>query len=158
MSLFENDRYRWRETYFVLFNEKNRPTAKQVEKDLKKLGSRYEISDIRTDDKNQFESLTMTSPADFAAMDVTYISGEEVTEQVKEFSSEIKNTTLTEEEIKKVAKLPQCNARFDVFHFEEVVDDEEDEVLDPGALLIVLEHLANLCDGVCIDPQSGSVL
>ena len=158
MSLFENPEYQWRETYFVLFNEKNRPSAKHVESELTQLGSRYEISALRTDDKGRFESVTLLSPSDFAAMDITFISGEEVLEQIKEFGNEIKNATLTEDEIKKVAKLSQCNARFDVFHFEQVIDEEEDEILDPGALLIVLEQLAGLCDGVCIDPQSGSVL
>jgi len=158
MSLFENSEYQWRETYFVLFDENSRPSAKQVESELKQLGSRYEISALRTDDEGRFESVTLLSPSDFAAMDITYISGEEVLEQIKEFGDEIKNATLTEDEIKKVAKLSKCNARFDVFHFEQVIDDEEDEILDPGALLIVLEQLAELCDGVCIDPQSGSVL
>jgi len=158
MSLFEDPRYQWRETYFVLFDEQNRPSAKQVESELKQLGSRYEITGIRTDDQDRFESITLLSPSDFAAMDITYISGEEVTEQIAEFGDEIKNATLTEDEIRKVAKLSKCNARFDVFHFEQVVDEEEDEILDPGALLIVLEQLAGLCNGVCIDPQSGSVL
>ena len=30
MSLFENDEYRWRETYFVLFHEENRPSADAI--------------------------------------------------------------------------------------------------------------------------------
>ena len=37
-------------------------------------------------------------------------------------------------------------------------EGEEDEFLDPGALLIVLAKLANLCQGVGIDPQSGAVM
>ena len=49
-------------------------------------------------------------------------------------------------------------------HFEEVCDDpatveeELDEMLDPGGLLVVLEALIEMTDGVGIDPQSGSLL
>jgi hypothetical protein len=30
MSMFEDNRYRWRETYFVLFDAKNRPKLQTV--------------------------------------------------------------------------------------------------------------------------------
>ena len=33
MSMFEDSRYRWRETYFVLFDAKKRPTLKSVDQD-----------------------------------------------------------------------------------------------------------------------------
>src|SRR5438045_9194744 len=32
MSTFENDRYRWRETYFLLFDSTKRPAMEQVRK------------------------------------------------------------------------------------------------------------------------------
>jgi hypothetical protein len=32
MSLFENDQYRWRETYFVLFDEKRLPTVASMKR------------------------------------------------------------------------------------------------------------------------------
>jgi hypothetical protein len=40
MSLFENELYRWRETYFVLFDSKNRPAAKQVIDALQEVNER----------------------------------------------------------------------------------------------------------------------
>ncbi len=157
MSLFEDNRYQWRETYFVLFHSEDRPPADKVNSELAKLGSRFAISEVRTDDDGQFESVTMFSSHDCAAMDITYISGEEVTEQVAEFAAEMKNATLTREEMGKIAKITECDARFDVYHFEEV-SDNEDDILDPGALLIVMECLTGLCGGVGIDPQAGSVM
>jgi hypothetical protein len=160
MSLFENDQYRWRETYFVLFEEKNRPTAEDTVACLKKLGSRYEVTDVRRDDYGRFESLTLLSPMDYAAMDITYLAGEDVTAHVEELQRELKTASLTSAELAKLKRLPSCNARFDVYHFEQIVSDgdDEDEFLDPGALLIVLERLAKLCHGVGIDPQSGAVM
>ncbi len=159
MSLFENDQFQWRETYFVLFPQDKRPAAGAMVKSLKKLGSRYEISEIRKDDEGRVESLTLVSPYDFAAMDISYVDGEEVVAQVAELKDQLKQMTLTAEDIKKAARLSDCNARFDVYHFEQVVDDgAEDEFLDPGALLLVLERLVELTDGVSVDPQSGSLV
>ena len=161
MSLFENDRYRWRETYFVLFHEDHRPTLEEVESALESLGKRYKIVDTKATPNGQFESLTLLSPADFAAMDVTFIDGEEVETHVQELLKEMKSFSLTDEEKAKLKRLPDCNARFDVFHFEQVLEGdrgEDEEFLDPGALLIVLAKLARLCNGVGIDPQSGAVM
>ena len=81
MSLFENDQYRWRETYFVLFEEKQRPQAKAVQESLSKLGERFRISDVRADSKGRIESLTLLCPYDYAAMDISYVAGEDVLEQ-----------------------------------------------------------------------------
>ena len=55
MSLFENDQYTWRETYFVLFNSKNRPLADEVEAALLELGSRYELNQIRADQQGRLD-------------------------------------------------------------------------------------------------------
>ena len=35
MSMFERDEYKWRETYFVLFESSRRPSLKRIEKMLK---------------------------------------------------------------------------------------------------------------------------
>ena len=36
MSMFEDSRYRWRETYFVLFDAKRRPTAEKRDQDARR--------------------------------------------------------------------------------------------------------------------------
>ncbi len=159
MSLFSDDRYQWRETYFVLFRESDRPLADKVSESFAE-DSRIEVADSRGDGDGLFESLTLKSPDDFSAMDITYVTGEEVQEQIDELLRDLARTTLTEEERGKLDRLGECNSRFDVFHFEQVqmFDDGDDDVLDPGALLIVLERLAGLCQGIGIDPQSGSLM
>src|SRR5262249_40576380 len=80
MSTFEDDRYRWRETYFVLFPAARRPMLKDVEKRLAALSKRYSLESPGGDDAGRFESLTVLSPDDFAAMDVCYTGGQEVLE------------------------------------------------------------------------------
>lgn len=163
MSLFENDQYRWRETYFVLFDARNRPTADATVQTLQQFNERYQIRDIRQDDQGRLESLTIISPDDYAAMDLTFVTGEEVREHTVELVEEMSPLVATDEQTK-LKKLPEFDARLDIFHFEQLVwespgDDEEmDEFMDPGSLLIVLEQLARLTKGVGVDQESGTLI
>ena len=162
MSTFEDDRYRWRETYFVLFPADRRPTLKIVEKRLAALNKRYGLENPSADEDGMFDSLTLISPDDFAAMDICYISGTEVLEHNEELVAELGSTV--EPEQKAIFKrIKRYDGRFDVLHFEQKSDsaeedDEADDMLDPSALLAVLEQLARITGGVAIDPQSGTIL
>lgn len=159
MSLFENSNYQWRETYFVLFPVENRPNAEHVQRALKQLDPRYDLSDLQLDDADNFEAITLLSPDDYAAMDISFMQGEEVAEQVEELTA-----SLPLESSEQLEQLKDATARLEVLHFERVVlpdgdeSREEDEFLDPGSLLIVLDRLAQLCQGIVIDPQSGTVM
>lgn len=161
MSLFEDDNYRWRETYFVLFQQADRPTAAAIQSALCELAPRVQVRELRAGERGELESLTLVSPDDFAAMDVSYVCGEEVVEQIREFSQEITDSAMCEEDRRKWSQMVQCDARFDIYHFEQVCndsDEEDDGFLDPGSLLIVLQRLASLCQGFGLDPQSGTIL
>lgn len=158
MSLFGDEQYQWRETYFVLFQEADRPSAETV-KEAFASESRLETVEVRADAAGRLESLTLLAPDDASAMDITLVTGDEVSEQIEEMLRDLARTTLNEEERDKLDRLGDCDARFDIFHFEQVQNpgDEEDN-LDPGSLLIVLDHLARMCNGIGIDPQSGSLM
>jgi len=161
MSLFENDQYRWRDTYFVLFREKDRPSPTAMVETLNSLGPRYLVGDTHYDEDGKLESLTLFSPDDFAAMDISCVSGEEVREQVNSFVKEMAGGKPSPEEAKRLERVKECDARFDVYHFEQIAiagDDDDDGFFDPGALLIVLQRLAGLCKGVGVDPQSGTIV
>ena len=159
MSLFGDSKYQYRETYFVLFTKENQPTPNQVEAALAELGSRYESVDVRMNG-DQFESMTVRSPHDFSAMDITYVEGEEVTNMIQSLQDEFRTMTLSGDDMEKVARLRDFDCRFDIFHFEEISESSpgDDEFLDPGGLLLVLEKLAEVCDGVAIDPQSQTLM
>ena len=161
MSLFASDQYRWRETYSVLFREADRPSAAALRKTLEGLGEGYQVTDVTTDGAGQVESMTVLAPADFAGMDVSYVSGEEVQEQIEEVRAERKALPLSKKEQAKLQRLTECDARFDVFHFQQLVGvdvADEDEFMDPGSLIAVLKSLAQLCHGVGIDPQTGALM
>ena len=159
MSLFENAEYRWRETFLVLFASEQRPSAKEFKKALAGLGDRYRVDSLVENDQAQLESLTLLAPIDNAAMDISFLEGEEVAEQLGQMREQINEDDLLPGEEDKLAQLDHCNARFDILHFEHVQDflaEEDDEFMDPGGLLIVAEVICGLCKGVAIDPQSGT--
>ncbi len=164
MSLFENDEYQWRETYFVLFDAERLPSASVIEDLLRNLNRNYELRDIRSSDDGRFESLTLFSPDDYVAMDLSCITGEEVKEQVTELAEQLR-ATAAPEELDAIQRIPQCTARLEVYHFEQLVFvgssgemDEPDDFMDPGSLLVILDKIAELFDGIVVDPQTNSIL
>ena len=97
-------------------------------------------------------------------MDLTCIAGEEVVEQMQELAVEMKEMA-GPDELPVINRIPECTARLEVYHFEQMVfvgasgaEDEPDDFMDPGSLLVVLERIADLCDGIVVDPQSNSLL
>jgi hypothetical protein len=162
MSTFENNEYKWRETYFVLFDAARRPSLEQVKTKLAKLNPRFVLSNGEADESGKFGSLTIRSPQDYAAMDISYESGDEVAEQVSELQRELKGSVDAADR-PKFEKLGRCNAKLDILHFEQMAADEAEgeedgEMLDPSALLSVMDTLVELTHGVGIDPQSGSLM
>ena len=83
MLTFEDGRFRSRETYFVLFPEAKRPTLKAVQKALAAINKNYLLSHPGADAQGHFESITLISPEDYAALDICFTSGQEVTEQIE---------------------------------------------------------------------------
>lgn len=154
-----DERFEWRETYFVLFPSARRPTLKQIEAAVRKLGPQFELSGQETDDEGHVECLYVRSPQDHSALEIDYLSGDEVLAQVEEVTAQLRGDR---EQRDKLAQLKGCDARFEVMHFEEMIEDmssdEMEEIFDPSALLVVLDALVELTGGVGIDPQSGTLL
>ena len=159
MSMFENPRFRWRETYFVLFSRRNRPAGDVVQAALTRLDPDFRIESVRLDEQGELESLSLLAPGAYAALDICYLEGEDVVEQVRELQQELMHSTLAKEDHQRLRRLGECDARYDVLHFEEVCDEqgeEVDEMFDPGALILVLQELCRLTQGVAIDPASAT--
>jgi hypothetical protein len=160
MSLFEDPLFTWRETYFVLFDSQQRPTTAAVKRALTELKAGLKITNSADSEDGFLDGMTILSHIDSSGIDITYIDGDEVKEQLTELKKEFRGQQLTAEEKAKYDRMMLSNARFDVFHFEELGDapDEDEGPLDPGTLLLILARLAKLCHGVALDPQSGGLL
>ena len=157
MSLFENESYEYRDTFFVFFDRENRPSADKVQAALAELGPKYEVLNV-TNQNGDFESLTIKSPYDHSGMDVAYVEGEEVAAQITELMEDFRTMTLAGDDHNKLSMLAKASARLDIYHFEQVADSSEDEFLDPGGLLMVMQKLVEICNGVGLDPQSQTLI
>ena len=94
-------------------------------------------------------------------MDICYTGGEEVLEQGASLVEELKKLDAESPPPVPWEQIKQYDGRFDVLHFERVPEDagedaEDEELLDPSALLVVLGALARLTGGVAMDPQAGT--
>ncbi len=158
MSLFEDDQYQYCDTFFVYFEAKNRPSLQEIERALTSGGETRELTDLKSDADGAFKSLTVRSPHDSSAMDIAFVDGEEVAEQVDELVTDFRQISLEGEEFAKLDQIKNANARLDVFQFERISDSQEPDMIDPGGLFLVLEKLNRICDGVGFDPQSKTLL
>jgi len=162
MSTFEDKQYRWRETYFVLFDAKKRPKMNKLTKALLALNKRFQLSNLSSDPQGYVDSLTLISPDDYAALDICYTGGEEVLEQSAILIEDFRKLGGEENPPVPWSQIKSYDGRFDVLHFERIgeqgEEEEDDELLDPGTLLSVLKELARLTHGVAVDPQSGTFI
>jgi len=163
MSMFERRDYRWRETFFIVFAPEKRPQAQRVVEALRGLSEHYTVENVQANEQGEIESLTLLAPEDNAALDVSFASGPEIVEEQKNLIEEMQPLVVDKQERRRLAKIAEWEARFDVLHFEHVeadsaADEALDETLDPGALLLAVDVLAELTGGVAIDPQSGTVM
>jgi hypothetical protein len=158
------DQLEWRDTYFVLFRQSDRPTLTQVEAAITESSKRLKLEHLEADEDGMFESVLVQAPQDNAALEISYERGEAVIEQSIEFAKQLKDE-LSPKQLQRILK---ADARLDIMFFERVQDgfsegDEDDEEweggsLDPSSLLNVVGALAKLTGGLPIDPASGAVL
>ena len=96
-------------------------------------------------------------------MDICYTGGAEVLEQAASLVDDLKKAGADSPPPVPWEQIKKYDGRFDVLHFEQVPEDadedaEDEEMLDPSALLVVLGALAKLTGGVAVDPQAGTFL
>ena len=157
----------WRETYFVMFSEDDRPTLAQVEAAILEANNRLSISNLEANDDGQFVSAVVQAPEDNAAMEISYEAGEVVIEQSAELAKQLRKQLDGDQ----LAQLLRADARLDVMHFERLsegfgydeFDEEEDdallaEALDPASLITVVDALAKLTGGLAFDPAGGDIM
>jgi len=162
MSLLDDPLYRWRETFLVLFQQEQRPLMETVERALEAIGD-FDFEEMSVTEGGLFESLTITSELDLVGMEILYVDGEEVLEEVENLASQIGEDELLSPEEGQLDQVSQATARFDILHFERLIGssgdaDDDEEFLDPGSLLAVAAELSKIVQGVAMDPGSGTFI
>jgi len=162
MNVENDDQLEWRDTYFILFDQSDRPTLTQVEAAITESSRRLKLENLEADDDGMFESVLVQAPQDNAALEISYETGEAVVAQSVDLAKQLKG----ELDKKQLAKMLKADARLDVMLFErvqgEMIDGDDDDwetgALDPSSLLNVVDALARLTGGLPIDPASGAIL
>lgn len=163
----ESEQFAWRDTYFVWFMANRRPSLKQLQKTLAALPDHYELQHPEADEQGNIESITVLSTTDRAALEISYLTGDDIQMEAEASAEEMK--TAGDCDRKRLNRLALCDARFEVIQFERVDendtdakpddDDEEGfEGFDPSMLLVVVNELSKLVDGIGVDPQSGLIV
>ena len=160
MSLFDDPNYRWRDTFLVLFDDEQRPTVERALSAIQQIG-RFEIRNSSESESQHIESVTITSSADLAGLEILYIAGAEVVEETEALVIELAEDAMLLGQENSLTQLSAANARFDILHFEKITENSnepsaDDELMDPGSLLAVTAALADLVNGVAVDPSSAS--
>jgi hypothetical protein len=163
MSEGNDEQLEWRDTYFVLFKQADRPTLTQVEAAITDSAKRLKLENLEADEDGMFESVLVQAPQDNAAFEISYERGDAVIEQSADLAKQLKDDL----NAKQLQHMLKSDARLDIMLFERVGDefadagdDEEWEggSLDPSSLLNVVGALVKLTHGLPIDPASGAVL
>jgi hypothetical protein len=157
-----DEQLEWRDTYFVLFKQSDRPTLTQVEAAITESSKRLKLENLEADEDGMFESVLVQAPQDNAALEISYERGEAVAQQSVELVKQMQEDL----EPKQIQRMLKADARLDIMLFErvrdDVADDDDEEweggSLDPSSLLNVVGALAKLTHGMPIDPASGAAL
>jgi len=118
MTFFDDDRYDWRETYFVYFESSHRPKLPEVRHALKTHTPLLEVLDSKADANENLIAITIASYEDHAALEITYREGNEILAEAKHLFHTLKKEA-SAKELSQLGKIVQCPTRFDVHHFEQ---------------------------------------
>src|SRR4051812_11168306 len=121
-----DDQLEWRDTYFVIFQQDNRPTLTQVEAAITETSKRLKLENLEADEDGMFESLLVQAPQDNAALEISYETGDAVIQQSAELAKQLK------EELgpKQLQQMLKSDARLDVMLFERIRGDGAADEMD----------------------------
>ena len=113
----EDDQLEWRDTYFILFQQSDRPTLTQVEAAITDATRRLKLENLEADEDGMFESVLVQAPQDNAALEISYETGDAVVEQSADLAKQLKGEAIARAA---ASKLLKADARLDVMLFERV--------------------------------------
>ena len=121
MTLFDDNRYDWRETYFVYFESTHRPKLSAFRRALKTDAPFLTILSCKADSDGYLVEMTIASYEDHAALEIIYREGNDILAESLHLARSLKNEA-TAIELSQLQKIAQCKTRLDVHHFEQLED------------------------------------
>jgi hypothetical protein len=118
MSLFNDERYTWRETYFVLFDPARRPRLEDIRRELRIHSAKVNILESKLEPDGTLVSLTLASYDDHAALEISYREGNDVRTETA-LLAETLEKGCTNKERDRLREAAQYCAKFEILHFEQ---------------------------------------
>lgn len=120
MSMFDDNRYCWRETYLILLDESKRPALSETVLRLHQLSDRLVIQNACPTANDRLESLIVIAPNDSAAVEIQYHEGSQVVLEFAALAEELERHDLSAGERKKIARARRFSAKIELLHFEQI--------------------------------------
>jgi len=121
MTLFEDDRYDWRETYFVYFESSHRPKLPEIRRALQTHAPLFSILNSKAESNENLVEIIIASYEDHAALEIVYREGKDILTEIRQLVRSLKKEATTEE-LLQLQKIVQSKTRFDVHHFEQTAE------------------------------------
>ena len=118
MTLFDDNRYDWRETYFIYFDSAHRPKLPEIRRALQTYAPLFYILGSQTEPDENLVEMTIASYENHAALEITYREGKEILAEARHLARSLEKEA-SEEERAQLQKIVRCRSRFDVHHFEQ---------------------------------------
>lgn len=119
MSLFNDERYCWRETYFIVCSPALRPKFAEFSAMLEKSIPTLRIRDKKVDSFDSIEFLSVVSLEDKSGLDIVYQENENSLQETAALLDEIQQQTTTDKTRQLADKASSFTGRLDVLHFEQ---------------------------------------
>ena len=129
MSLYDDERYAWRETYFVLFDgPRRRPLLDELRRELQRHGGTLKILGGTANAEGRVRTLTVASYEDHSALEIVFRQGSQIAAETDALIRSIeKGCTAKEKE--RLHSVKHWTAKFDVLHFEQTAGTAEFKVV-----------------------------
>lgn len=128
MSLFSDERYTWRETYFVLFDPAMRPRLSDVRRELRHVAGTLTILDNKAEPNGNLASMTVASYEDHAALEIAYHEGNNVHSEIS-LLTELLEKGSTQKEKEQLHNAKKYRAKFEILHFEQTAGTSEFKIV-----------------------------
>jgi hypothetical protein len=128
MSLFSDERYTWRETYFVLFDPVMRPCLSDVRRELRHVAGTLTILGNTAEPNGNLVSMTVASYEDHSALEIMYHEGNNVHSEIG-LLAELLEKGSTPKEKEQLLHAKNYRAKFEVLHFEQTAGTSEFKIV-----------------------------
>ena len=119
MSLYDDDRYTWRETYFVLIDDLRwRPRLDELRRELQPQRQTLRILDGKANPEGRLRTLTIASYEDHSALEIVFRQGSGITAEMDVLIRTVEKGCSPKER-HRLHSTKQWVARLDVLHFEQ---------------------------------------